>query len=178
MSAAPRIAPGTLRETGPFAWGVSRIAGVVMRSGPPNLFTTMGRHPALLRGWLRFAGRLMPGGKLPRRDTEMVILRVAHLRACAYEFDHHVRLGRRAGLTREDIQRITEGPAAPGWTAREQALLGAVDELHERGDLSDGAWDALRRHLDERLSIEFVLLVAHYEMLATFIGTLRIQPDR
>ena len=58
---------------------------------------TLGRHRPLFRGWLRFAGRLMPGGKLPRRETEMVILRVAHLRQCAYEFEHHARLARRAG---------------------------------------------------------------------------------
>jgi AhpD family alkylhydroperoxidase len=177
VSAAPRIDPGSLRETGPFAWGFSRAAGVVMRSGPPNLFRTMGRHPRLFRGWLRFAGRLMPGGKLPRRETELVILRVAHLRSCAYEYDHHVRLARRAGLSRAEIERVADGPAAPGWSQREQILLRAVDELHHTGDLADGTWGALREHLDARLAIEFVMLVAHYEMLATFIGTLRIQPD-
>ena len=69
-------------------------------TSPPNLFLTLGRHRKLFRGWLRFAGRLMPGGKLPRRETELVILRVAHLRSCQYEFDHHVHLGRRAGLGR------------------------------------------------------------------------------
>ena len=48
--------------------------------------------------WLGFARRLMPFGKLPRRDTELVILRVAHLRGCDYEWHHHVRLGKRAGV--------------------------------------------------------------------------------
>jgi AhpD family alkylhydroperoxidase len=119
----------------------------------------------------------MPGGKLPRRDTELVILRVAHLRGCRYEFDHHVRLGRRAGLDDEDLRRVVEGPAADGWTPREAALLAAVDELHEDGDLGDESWDALRGHLDERRLIELVFLVGHYEMLATAIAALRIQPD-
>ena len=62
MSTAPRIAPGTRREVGLFAYGFSRIAGLVTRTNPPNLFLTMGRAPKLFRGWLRFAGRLMPGG--------------------------------------------------------------------------------------------------------------------
>ena len=175
---APRITPGGLREAGPFAWTFSQIAGRVTGTNPPHLFLTMGRAHKLFRGWLRFAGRLMPGGRLPRRDTELVILRVAHLRGCDYEYTHHVALGRRAGVTQTDVARVQEGPSAEGWTPRERALLAAVDALHETQDLDDAGWAALREHLDEARAVEFVLLVGHYEMLATFIGTLRIATDR
>jgi AhpD family alkylhydroperoxidase len=173
-----RIAPGGLREAGPFAWGFAQVAGLVTRTNPPRLFLTMGRQHKLFRGWLRFAGRLMPGGTLPRRETELVILRVAHLRRCAYEFEHHVALGRRAGVIAVDVSRVQEGPAAEGWSARERAILAAVDMLHEKQDLDDTAWAVLREHLDDAAVIELLLLVGHYEMLATFINTLRIQPDR
>ena len=174
----PRIAPGTRRDVGLFTWVFSAISGRVTRTNPPNLFLTMGRRRSLFRGWLFFAGRLMPGGKLPRRDTELVILRVAHLRDCAYEFEHHVTLGKRAGVTAADVARVQAGPDAEGWSDRERALLAAVDQLHERGDLDDAAWSALRSHLDEPRAIEFLFLVGHYEMLATFINTVRIRPDR
>jgi AhpD family alkylhydroperoxidase len=174
----PRIRPGTRHDTGPFAWGFAQVAGRVSRTNPPNLFLTMGRQPKLFRGWLRFAGRLMPGGTLPRRDTELVILRVAHLRDCAYEFDHHVRLGRRAGVSADDVTRLQSGPDADGWTDRERTLLRAVDALHTDQDLDDETWSELRKHLDEPQVIEFLLLVGHYEMLATFLLTLRVRPDR
>lgn len=173
----PRIAPGGLRTAGPFAWIFARVAGRVIGTTPPNLFLTMGRTHRLFRGWLRFAGRLMPGGRLPRRETELTILRVAHLRACEYEFGHHVKLGGRAGVGPADVERVRQGPDADGWSPRERTLLAAADMLHERQDLDDGTWAALREYLDDELAIEFVLLVAHYEMLATFIGTLRIVPD-
>jgi AhpD family alkylhydroperoxidase len=172
-----RIAPGARRDVGLLAWGFSRLAGRVAGTAPPNLFLTLGRHRGLFRGWLWFAGRLMPGGRLPRRETELVILRVAHLRDCAYEFGHHVRLGAGAGVGAPDVERVIAGPAAEGWSPRERALLVATDELNAGGDLSDEAWAALREHLDERRLIELVLLVGHYEMLATFITTLRIEPD-
>lgn len=42
-------------------------------------------------------GRLLRG-KLPTIDTELVILRVGHLRACEYELQHHRRMARKAGL--------------------------------------------------------------------------------
>jgi AhpD family alkylhydroperoxidase len=174
---APRIAPGGARQLGPLHWGFARVAGRVMGTAPPNLFTTLGRHRGLFRGWLHFAGRLMPGGKLPRRESELVILRVAHLRGCEYEWHHHVRLGRRAGVTAADLERVQSGPEGPGWTAREAAILTAVDQLHATQDVADATWGVLRTHLDERELIELVMLAAHYEMLATVIGTLRLQTD-
>lgn len=174
---APRIAPGDRHSAGRFAWGFSQLAGLVTRSEAPKLFLTMGRSPKLFRGWLRFAGRLMPGGRLPRRDTELVILRVAHLRECAYEFGHHVKLGRRAGVTAADVGQVREGPDAAGWSERERALLRAADMLVHEKDLDDGTWTLLRAHLDDALIVEFLLLVGHYDMLATFINTVRIAPD-
>lgn len=172
-----RIAPGGRQDVGVIGWAIARVSGLVTGTTPPNLFLVLGRHRRLFRGWLRFAGRLMPGGTLPRRDTELVILRVAHLRGCAYELEHHRHLAARAGLSESDIGRAFEGPDAPGWDERERTLLMAVDQLHHDGDLADDTWQQLRRHVDERQAIELVMLAGHYEMLATFINTLRIPPD-
>ncbi len=177
QASAPRIAPGGLRDIGVVGWIVSAVSGRVSGTQPPNLFLTLGRHRPLFRGWLRFAGRMMPAGKLPRRETELVILRVAHLRECGYEFDHHVHLGRRAGVAAADVERVKAGPEADGWSPREGAILATVDALHERQDLTDAEWGRLREHLDDRETIELLLLAGHYEMLATTIAALRIQPD-
>ena len=57
---------------------------------------------------------MMPFGKLSRKDTEMIIIRVAHLRSCDYEMDHHRKLGKRAGLDNAAIGRIIEGPDVDG----------------------------------------------------------------
>lgn len=173
-----RIAPGGFAEVGPFAWTLARVGGRVSGTEPTRLFLTIGRRPKLLRGWLRFAGRLMPGGTLPRRDTELVILRVAHLRDCAYEWEHHRRIGRRAGLTDDELRRVEVGPDAAGWPPRQRSLLAAVDMLHTARDLDEATWSALREHLDEPAAVEFLMLAGHYDMLATFCNTLRIQPDQ
>ena len=177
-SASARIAPGARADVGARIYALAWVSGRVTGTTPPNLFLTLGRHRKLFRGWLRFAGRLMPGGTLPRRETELVILRVAQLTGCVYELEHHRRLGRRAGVTEADMAHVSEGATATGWSARERTLLSAVDELHERRDLSDTAWARVREHLDEPTAIELVLLITHDEMLATTIDTLRIQPDR
>ena len=175
--AAPRIAPGTRKELGLPIWVFTRLAGRATRTAPPAIFTTLGRGRGLFWGWLHFAGRLMPGGKLPRRETELVILRVAAVRRCDYEFEHHVRLGRRAGVTAADVERVRAGSAADGWTDQERLLMTVTEEVLETRDLSDATWSALRAAYDERTVIELLLLVGHYDMLATTLMTLRLQPD-
>ena len=45
-------------------------------------------------------------------------------------------------------------------------------------DLDDDTWTACRAQFDERTSLELILLTTHYDMLATTLLTLRVQPDR
>jgi alkylhydroperoxidase family enzyme len=173
----PRISAGGVREVGPLIRGFGALAGRAMGTQDPQVFLILGRTRRLFWGWLLFAGGLMPGGKLPRRETELVILRVATLAGSDYERAHHERLGRRAGLTTAELAAVRLGPADPSWGERDRTLLVAVDELHEKRDLSDETWARLREQLDERLCVEFLLLAGHYEMLATTLNTLRVEPD-
>jgi AhpD family alkylhydroperoxidase len=119
----------------------------------------------------------MPGGQLPRSETELLILRVAHNCRCEYEWDHHVRLGRRAQLSRDQIERVRVGPSAPGWTARQRALLRAADELHADRFISDQTWQALAGYFDDSHMIELCMLVGNYEMLAMTLNSLGVQKD-
>jgi alkylhydroperoxidase family enzyme len=177
---AARIQPGTRADTGVVNALIVRIIGLgAGTAGPPGLFTTLGRHRRLFRPWLRFASRLMPGGRLPRRDSELVILRVAHLCGSAYEWGHHERIALRFGLTPADVARVREGADAGGWEPRQVAILRAVDELHATRTLGDEAWQALRdAGLSQTELIELPMLVGHYEMLAMTLNALRVQPDR
>lgn len=177
IDVAPRIRPGRLKELGPVNWALWRVLSKGAGAADAHLFSTLGRTGGLFRGWLHFSGKLMPGGKLTRYESELVILRVAHLRGCRYEMDHHIRLGRRAGVTADILERVLAGPGEPGWSDRDRVLLTAVDELVTTKDLGDATWTALAAHYDERRLIEFCLLVAQYDGLATTIGTLRIERD-
>ncbi len=173
----PRIAPGNRRQLGIVNAGIARLLGLATGGRPPNIFTTLGRHRGLFRRWLWFAGGLMPGGKLPRADSELVILRVAHNTGCDYEWGHHERLGKRAGLSTEEIGRVRSGPAADGWSDRQRALLAAADEMHVEGRIGDELWARLAGELDEVRLIELCLLIGHYEMLAMTLNTLRVEPE-
>jgi len=173
----PRIKPGGRREIGLVNLGLARLIGLVTGGRPPHIFTTLARHRGLFRRWLWFAGALMPGGKLPRADSELVILRVAHNCNSEYEWVQHERIARTAGLSAQDVQRVRSGPAADGWSARQRLLLRAVDELHAARTISAPLWHELEAELSEVDLIELCLLTGHYEMLAMTLNALAVEPD-
>jgi 4-carboxymuconolactone decarboxylase len=140
-----------------------------------NVFTTVARHPALLRAWARFGGILMGRGRLPARDRELLILRTAHRCAVEYEWAHHREIAREVGLTEDDISaaagRVAAGDA---WDA---TLLGAADELCAYRELSDATWALLAARYDEPQLIELCFVVGQYALIAGVVRTLGIEND-
>ena len=175
---APRIPPAREGEINVLLRPLLKVAARGFGGTPPNIFTTLARHGKLFVPWLLFAGRLMPGGSLPRTETELVILRVAYLNHCRYEWDHHVRIGRKAGLSDAEIERVAAGPEASGWAERQAAILHATDELHAKRLISDSTWARLSEYLSHTELLELCMLAGHYEMLAGTIQSAGIQPER
>ena len=120
----------------------------------------------------------MPGGVLPRADSELVILRVAHNAAREYEWRQHERLAQGAGLSAAEVRagarRRRGRRLAPH---RQSLLLRAADELHEERTISDELWAELRPLLSDQELIELCMLVGHYEMLAMTLNALAVEPD-
>ena len=174
---APRIPPGSRAELGLVNGLIARGAALTTGGRPPNLFTTFGRHRRLFRRWLPFASALMPGGRLRRRDTELVILRVAHHTGSEYEWRHHEAIATKAGLSEAEIERVREGPDADGWSERDAALLAATDELDRDSRISEKTWAKLRPDLSDEELIELCVLAGHYRMLAGMLNSLAVRPD-
>jgi alkylhydroperoxidase family enzyme len=145
-------------------------------AGATNIFTTLVRHRRLFRRWSMFAGVLLTG-TLPARDRELVILRTGWLCQAPYEWGQHVRLGRRAGLTDDEIQRITEGPGGAGWTPLEVALLTATDELHGDGCISDATWAVLAASYTEQQLIEVPIVIGQYHLVSFTLNSLGVQGE-
>jgi alkylhydroperoxidase family enzyme len=175
-----RIEPGTRAEIGRKNALIATVIGRTMgTTAPPRVFTTLSRHRRLYGRWLRFAGALMPGGKLPRVDSELVIVRVSNNCGSEYEWRHHSRMGETAGLSAAQVQAAAAPDAASEevFSERQRLLLRAADELHESRDISDELWTDLSATFSDVELIELCMLVGHYEMLAMTLNALRVQPD-
>lgn len=175
MADEPRIAPLTEEELDQQQRDlVASVGGPAAGAGALNIFLTLVRHPGLFRRWLPFGGKLLTG-KLPDRDRELLILRTAVNCAAPYEWAQHVKIGRAAGLTDSEIERIKEGAVV--WEGLDAALLRAADELHESSAVTDATWAELAQHYDERQLIEVPMVVGHYHLVAFTLNALRVQVE-
>jgi alkylhydroperoxidase family enzyme len=92
-----------------------------------------------------------------------------------YEWGEHVLVGKRFGLTSDDIQHAIDGPDATGMDEHESAILRAVDELHSDAMISDATWNTLAKRLDERQLIELPIIVGQYQSVAYYQNSLRLR---
>jgi alkylhydroperoxidase family enzyme len=142
-----------------------------------NALGTMARYPALARAYHVFSGHVQYATTLSVPQRERLVLRVAAVRRCPYEWTQHVVLAGDAGLDGDEIARVAEGPDAPGWSPLDRAMLRAVDELLGDATITDATWDLLARELDEHQLMDLVFTVGAYEVLAMALKTFGVEFD-
>lgn len=120
----------------------------------------------LFRPFLAFNLRLMPRGRLERHQTEALILRTAWLCGSKYEWTQHEAIGRRAGLSPEQIAAIGTDPESELFDQPTRLLLRIVPELLTDHALSADTYEELARHLAPARILEATMLVGNYAMLA------------
>ena len=111
-------------------------------------------------------------------DTEIVILGVAALLDCDYEWHHHEPLARRAGATRLVLRALrATNFDATSFTPRQRLLLAATRALVDDGRVNESLMAELRAELGDAGTVELLMLIGHYQMLAGLIASCRLQPD-
>jgi 4-carboxymuconolactone decarboxylase len=171
----PRLKPLTQSE---WTEEQRKILAPLIRDGRVyNIFSTMARHPKMAEAWLTFGSYVLRRSTLPVRDREILILRIGWLCRSEYEFGQHTRIGEKAGLSPEEVIRITEGPEAAGWEPFDAALLRAADELHADSFISEDTWKALTDRYDEKQLMDAVMTVGQYHLVSMLLNTFGVQPD-
>lgn len=142
-----------------------------------NVFSTLAHHPQLLKRWMVFANHILVKSTLPARERELLILRAGWLARSNYEWAQHAVIGKMAGLADDEIQRVADGPDAPGWSAADAAVLRAADELYRDSCISDGTWAALRERFSTQQLFDLIFTVGNYVLLAGALNSLGVQVD-
>jgi AhpD family alkylhydroperoxidase len=147
------------------------------RSTSMNTLGTFAHHPALAEAFFTFNGHILMATTLTERQRELLVLRVAAVRQCAYEWEQHLYMARDAGLTDEEISRIAFGPDAPHWTRLEAALLRAADELIGDGAISEPTWAVLGGELDSQQLLDVIFTVGAYATIAAMMRSFDLDLD-
>ncbi len=150
------------------------------QEGRPKALNALGvlaYHPALTEAFNTFNGHILFSSSISPRNREILVLRVASIRQCDYEWAQHSVLAQDAGLSVEEIKRVASGPDAKGWSDLDRAFIKAVDELIEDANLSDATWAVLADHLDEKQILDLVFTVGAYDLLAMAFRSFHLEID-
>jgi alkylhydroperoxidase family enzyme len=170
----PRIAPISLADL--TLEQRMLVAGQIRPDGSLfNLYRTLVNHPKLYTPRVRFGSYLQRDSLLDPETRELAIMRTAYNINTSYEWSHHVEAAKAAGLTDEEIARISRGPSAGGWTEKQRAVLQAADELRREAFVSDATWATLAKYYGTKERIEIVYTVGGYTMTGLAINSFGIQ---
>ncbi len=142
----------------------------------PEIMFVMQRYPALWQQLINLTLQIQgPDAVLPVRDRKLTILRTGWLCQAPYEFGEHVNQAKRAGFTSDEIERITVGSQAPGWTDHERALLRAAEECVATAMVSDETWATLAQMLSDHQLVELLVVIGQFVATSYFQNSLRLR---
>ena len=174
----PRYAPLSPDDMGEEASEMIRevrtMFGIPMNQHIPEVSLITLRHPGLFRAQMLLGIEVAGKSDISARERELAILRVAQLCRAPFEWAEHVKIGKRCGLTDEDIERVIAGSSAPGWSEHEAAVLRAVEELIGDHAISDETWNTLAKSWSDKQLMEMPMLVGSYVLTAFQQNSLRI----
>ena len=142
-----------------------------------NVFRTIARAQKAYKAFMHWGGYILSRrNDLSARDRELVILRAGYNWKAGYEWAQHVVIGKEAGLTDEEVERIKAGPDADGWSAIDAAMLQATDELTSDAFITDATWARLS-DLTDKQKMDLVMTVGQYTQVSMMLNSFGVQLD-
>jgi alkylhydroperoxidase family enzyme len=145
----------------------------IPRHGPVDMLS---HTPTLGRLFLMQGQALITSIALTARDREIIILTVASLTECEYEFTQHVPISEAAGVnsqTREAIRACEF--ASTDLSEGDHTLIGFIKEIVQSPRASEPTFQRIRLMFTDRQIVEIVQIVGAYWSFARLCTTLDIE---
>jgi alkylhydroperoxidase family enzyme len=154
------------------ATAATQVAGINEVLARVNLFRTTLHHPPIARIVGDVVDALVMNSVLDARLREIAILRTGWRLGSVYEWSNHYGIGRRAGLSDDEIVAIRDGAASSLLSETDRCVIRLVDEVFDgvvvSADTLRSARDALG---DDRALMELVMIPGCYRTIGTVLLT-------
>jgi 4-carboxymuconolactone decarboxylase len=143
---------------------------------PVNLYRALGNHPALTAAWTEFANAIRHESRTPRALRELMILRTAQIARSEYEWAHHLRMARKAGVDEAKIAVLADWRTARIFDPKERAAL-ALTEAVMACNVTDSVHAEVKRHFNDAEFVELSLTAGFYAMVSRILDAMRVEMD-
>jgi alkylhydroperoxidase family enzyme len=144
-----------------------------------NLHRLLVHSPIATRAWHKFAHFIRHESQLDPRLRELAILQVGYLERSAYEYSHHIKIGREYGVSDDDIRAIADETDGQPSTLDDlsKSVLRAAREMTHGLSISERTFQELRQSFDNERLTDLVLTIAFYNAVVRILATLQIDVE-
>ncbi|MGH7012329.1 MAG: carboxymuconolactone decarboxylase family protein, partial [Caulobacteraceae bacterium] len=126
----------------------------------------------------RLGNQILNHTSLDPKLREIAIIRVGVLSGASYEVFQHERIGERAGLSKEVIGAIKDGPGAAALDEAQREVMAFTDEVVREVRPSDKTFKPLEKRLGYKALQELVITIGYYMLVSRFLETFDVEIER
>lgn len=148
---------------------------VAERGSVLHLYQMLLHSPPLAEGWLAYLTAIRQKLTLSGSLRELVIIRIAHLNAAAYEAEQHAPIALLEGLSQAQLDALADWPASGLFSDEQQLALKLTDAITRDVHAPQQLIADARAMMGERKTVELIATIAAYNMVSRFLEALHIR---
>jgi AhpD family alkylhydroperoxidase len=165
------------RRLGPFGQ-VSKVMSKRLYGRVPEPFFVTAHHPGILRGYGMFEWETERAHAVDEKLKDLAMIKVAALVGCEWCLDIGSAIGRKAGITKDQLADLPRYRESDLFDETEKLVLDYATAMTETpSDVPEDLFDALRARFDERQLVELTSAIAIENYRARFNWAVRIAPQ-
>jgi alkylhydroperoxidase family enzyme len=144
-----------------------------------NIRRALANSPAAAKKNSDLAMYIRHESKLDARLRELAILQVGYSARCAYEYAHHIEIGREFGVSDDEIRALaddTAGKPTP-FDPLAKLVLKAAREMTDGTAISDATFAALKQQMSNEHLVDLVLAIAFYNATVRILDSLKVDVE-
>lgn len=142
-----------------------------------KLYQVLLHAPPLAEAWLQFFTVIRQQCSLASHHRELAILLIAKLNGAQYEFEQHVPFALDAGITREQIDALSQWRSARVFKDAQRAVLDYTETMTRSVQVPDHVYEAMRAQFSEREVVELTATIGGYNMVSRFLEAMQIHNE-
>lgn len=147
-------------------------------AGKLNIFRLHAHAPTVFPGYSAMAQAIFAKLDVPPLERELVVLAIAEIEQCEYEWAQHAQIAASMGIPETQIEAIKSGDYDNDiFNSREKALFEFTHQTVKNVRVDDAAYEAVAAFYSHRQIIELLFTIGSYMMLARIMEVAQIELD-
>lgn len=147
-------------------------------AGKLNIFRLHAHAPTVFPGYAAMAQAIFAKLDVPPLERELMVLMVAELEQCEYEWAQHAQIAASMGIPQAQIDAIRACRYdAEVFNEREKALFEFTRQTVKNVRVDDAAFNAVAAFYSHRQIVELLFTIGSYMMLARIMEVAEIELD-